>query len=196
LIRASSMAITFKCKITLRPGAMFCFGTISCVADEEETLHHVADPLEKKLSSGNLREAKAKQWAAPPPAAQRKIIPHRLRIENPWEKKDQPVGVSLTRKTPLSTSPTKEWTQITRKKETNVPSQGMRTRRATFLIPPPSKEDGKKSTVAPAPFYPDILFIQWRLESALVSDDEPTMQGEEPPQHEARRWRNRRQNMR
>jgi hypothetical protein len=57
----------------------------------------------------------------------------------------------------------------------------MRTRRAIFLIHSPSKEDGKKSTIAPAPFYPDVLFIQGRVESAPVSDDEPTMQGEEPP---------------
>jgi hypothetical protein len=48
-------------------------------------------------------------------------------------------------------------------------------------MPPPSKVDEKKSTVTPSRFYPDILFIQGRLESAPVSDDEPTMQGEEPP---------------
>jgi hypothetical protein len=65
----------------------------------------------------------------------------------------------------LFTSPTKEWTRITQKKETNIPSQGMRIRRTTFPIPLPSKEDGKKSTIAPAPFYPDVLFIQGRLES-------------------------------
>jgi hypothetical protein len=44
----------------------------------------------------------------------------------------------------------------------------------------PSKEDGK-NTVAPAPFYPDILFIQGILESAPISDDEPTMQGRNLP---------------
>jgi hypothetical protein len=180
------MAIVFKSKITLRPGAMFCFGTISCIADKEGTLHHVADPPEKKPSSGIPREARARLWEAPPLATQEKMIPHRPRIGNPQEKKDRLVGVSLTQRTLLSTSPTKEWTQITRKKETNVPSQGMRTHRATFPILPPSKEDGKKSTVAPSPFYPDILFIQGRLESAPVFDDEPTMQGEVPPQREAR----------
>jgi hypothetical protein len=49
LIKASSMAIAFKNKITLRLGAMFRFGTISCIADEEGTLHRVADPPEKSL---------------------------------------------------------------------------------------------------------------------------------------------------
>jgi hypothetical protein len=39
---------------------MFCFGTISCIADEEGTLHRLADLLEKKLSSEIPREAKAK----------------------------------------------------------------------------------------------------------------------------------------
>jgi hypothetical protein len=90
----------------------------------------------------------------PPPVARGKMIPCGPRFESPWEKKDQSVEVSLTRKTPLSTSPTKEWTRITRKREINIPSQGWRTRQATFLIPPPSKEDEKKSIVAPAPFYP------------------------------------------
>jgi hypothetical protein len=154
LIRASSMAITFKCKITLHPGTMFCFGTISCIVDEEGTMHRVADPREKKLSSEIPREAKAKQQAAPPPKAREKMIPHKPRVGNPWEKKDRSGGISLTQRTPLSTSPTKEWTRITRKKETNVLSEGMRTRRAIFLTPSPSKEDGKKSTFTPAPFYP------------------------------------------
>jgi hypothetical protein len=72
----------------------------------------------------------------------------------------------------------------------------MRARRATFSVPPPSKEDRKKNTVVSAPFYLDILFIQGRLESAPISDDEPTMQGEEPPQREARGRRNKCRNVR
>jgi hypothetical protein len=195
LIKASSMGITFKKKITLRIGAMFRFGTISCIADEEGTIHRVVDPPEKRPSSGIPREARARLRIAPSLAARGKMIPRRPRFGSPQENKDRPVGVSLTRKTPLSTSSTKEWTQVTRKKEINVPGQGMRTHRGTFLIPSPSKEDGKKNTVALAPFYPDILFIQGRLESSPISDDEPTMQGEEPPQREARQWRNRRRNV-
>jgi hypothetical protein len=159
LIRASSMVITFKNKITLRPGATFCFGTISCIADEEGTLHRVVDPPEKKPSSRIPKEARARLRATPPPVVQGEMIPHKLRVGTPWEKNDRPIRILLTRRTLLSTSPTKEWTRVTRKKETNVPSQGMRTRQTTFLIPSPSKEDGKKSTVAPAPFYPDFLFI-------------------------------------
>jgi hypothetical protein len=148
LIIASSMAITFKCKIAFRPETMFCFGTISCIADEEGTLHRVADPPEKKLSSEIPREVEAKQRVAPSPVARGKMIPHKPRVGNPWEKKDRPVGISLTRRTPLSTSPTKEWARITRKKEINIPSQGMRTRRAIFPIPSLSKEDGKKSIIS------------------------------------------------
>jgi hypothetical protein len=45
------MAVTFQHKIILRPGSVFCFGTISSVADEEETLHRIADPPERKSSS-------------------------------------------------------------------------------------------------------------------------------------------------
>jgi hypothetical protein len=83
------MAITFKCKIALRPGTMFCFGTISCIADEEGTLHHVVDLPEKKLSSEIPKEAEAKKRVAPPPAARGKMIPHKLRVGNPWEKKER-----------------------------------------------------------------------------------------------------------
>jgi hypothetical protein len=50
LIQASSMVVTFQHKIVLRPGSMFCFGTISSVADEEGTLHRIADPPERKSS--------------------------------------------------------------------------------------------------------------------------------------------------
>jgi hypothetical protein len=63
------MAITSKCKIALRPRTMFCFGTILSIADEEGTLHRVADPPEKKLSLEIRREAKAEQRVAPPPAS-------------------------------------------------------------------------------------------------------------------------------
>jgi hypothetical protein len=170
LIQASSMAITSKCKITLRPRTMFCFGTITSIVDEEGTLHHIADPPEKKISSEILREARVEWQVAQPPASRVKMTSYKPKI-----------GSSPARKPPLSTSPTKEWTRITRKKEANVPSQGTRTCRTIFLAPSPSKEDGKRSAIALAPFYPDILFIGGRLESSPVFDDEPTMQGEEPP---------------
>jgi hypothetical protein len=179
------MTITSKCKIALRPGTMFCFGTISSIADEEGTLHRIADLLEKKLSSEISRGARAEQRVAPSPAPQAKMTSYKPKV-----------GSSPTRKTPLSTSPTKEWTRITRKKEASVPSQGTGTRQAIFPTPSPSNEDGKKSAIALAPFYPDVLFIRGRLELAPVFNDEPTMQGEEPPQREARRRRNRSQNVR
>jgi hypothetical protein len=46
------------------------------------------------------------------------------------------------------------------------------------------------------PFYPDVLSIRGRVESSPISDDEPTVPGEEPPQREARRRRNRHRNTR
>jgi hypothetical protein len=71
--------------------------------------------------------------------------------------------------------------QITRRREVNVPYQGRTAQRAILPTPPPLKEDKRKHTDAPAPFYPDILFIQGRLESSPISDDEPIVLGEEPP---------------
>jgi hypothetical protein len=173
MIQASSMAVTFHSKITLRPGSVFCFGTISSVADEEGTLHRIADPLEKKsppTNSENVGEAQ-------PPALRKKIVSGKSGAEGP-----------LTRRTPLSTSPTKEWTQIARKKET-------KGKQVVLSIPSPSKENGKKVATTAAPFYPDVLFIG-RVESPTVSDDEPTAPGEELPQRESRRRRNRRRNVR
>jgi hypothetical protein len=70
--------------------------------------------------------------------------------------------------------------------------------------PPTNSEDTGKAqppalrrkiaTIA-TPFYPDVLFIG-RVESPPISDDEPTAPGEEPPQRESYRRRNRRRNIR
>jgi hypothetical protein len=172
------MAVTFQHKIALRPGSVFCFGTISSVADEQGTLHCIADLPERKPSSIISGKAGAKQEIAQPPALRAKTTTYKPGAEN-----------SVTQRTPLSTSCTKEWTRITRKKET-------RTRQAALLEPPPSKENRKKLVVTTTPFYPDVLFIGGRVESSPISDDEPTVHGEEPPQREARRQRNRRRNAR
>jgi hypothetical protein len=171
------MAVTFQHKIILRPGSMFCFRTISSVADEEGTLHRIADLPERKLSSKISEKIGAKQEKAPPPVLRKKITFIKLGAEGP-----------LARRTPMSTSPTEEWTQITRKKEAKDHQAGL-------SVPLSSKENRKKIVVAAAPFYPDVLFIE-RVESPPISDDEPTAPGEELPQREARRRRNRCRNIR
>jgi hypothetical protein len=180
-IQASSMAVTFKHKIILRPGSVFCFGTISAIADEEGTLHRITDPPERKSSSKISERIGAKQGKAQPPAPQEKITFSKLGAEG-----------SSTRRTPLSTSPMEEWTRITRRKEANE----VKGRQAALSVPPPSKKNRKKIVAIAAPFYPDVLFIGGRVESNPVSDDEPTAPGEEPLHQESRRWRNRRRNIR
>jgi hypothetical protein len=45
----------------------------------------------------------------------------------------------------------------------------------------PSRENEKGCTVTPMPFFPDVLFIQGRVETAPISNDEATVLGEEPP---------------
>jgi hypothetical protein len=176
-IQASSMAVTFQHKIILRPGSMFCFRTISSVADEEGTLHRIADPPERKFSSKVSEKIRAKQEKAQPPVLRKKITFSKLGAEGP-----------SARRTPLSTSPMGEWTQITRKKEANDHQAGP-------SVPPSSKENRKKIVVTAAPFYPDVLFIG-RVESPPISNYEPTAPGEEPPQRESRQRRNRRRNIR
>jgi hypothetical protein len=125
------MAITFQHKIILRPGSVFCFGTISSVADEEGTLHHITDPLERKSSSKISEKIGAKQGKAQPPALREKIT-----FSKPGAK-----GPS-TRRTPLSTSPTERWTRITRRKEANE----AKGRQAALSVPPSSKEDKRRSS--------------------------------------------------
>jgi hypothetical protein len=170
------MAVTFHRKITLRPGSMFCFETISSIADEEGTLHRIADPPKKKSTPTRSENIRVRKEKAQPPALRKKIAFGKPGAESP-----------LTRRTQLSTSSMKEWTQVARKKET-------RRKQVVLSISPPSKENGKKIATTTAPFYPDVLFIG-RVESPPVSDDEPTAPGEEPPQRESRRRRNRCRNI-
>jgi hypothetical protein len=152
LIQASSMPITFLHKIALRPGSVFRFGTISSVADEEGTLHRIADPPEKKPSLKISEKAGTKQEIVQPPALQAKTTSCKSGAEN-----------SFTRRNPLSTSSTEKWTKITRKKET-------KTRQAALLVPPPSKENRKKLVVTTTPFYPDVLFMggEWNRPPSLM----------------------------
>jgi hypothetical protein len=161
----------------LRPGSVFCFGTISSVADKGGTLHRIADPPERKPSSTIFGKARAKQEKAQPPALRAKTTSCKPAVEDP-----------STQRTPLSTSSTEKWTWITRKKEANK----VKARQAALLVPPPSKENRKKLVTMMVPFYPNVLFIGGRVESTPVFDDEPTALGEEPLQRESRRRRNQR----
>jgi hypothetical protein len=138
------MAITFQHKIILRPGSVFCFGTISSMADEEGTLHHIADPPERKPSSTISGKVRAKQGKAQPPALRAKTTSCKPGAEDP-----------STRRTPLSTSSTEKWTRITRKKEANE----VKACQAALLVSSPSKENKKKIVTMTVPFYPDILLI-------------------------------------
>jgi hypothetical protein len=137
------MAVTFHRKITLRPGSVFCFGTISSVADEEGTLHRIADPPKKKSPPTYSENIRVKKEKVQPPALRKKIAFSKPGAKGP-----------LTRRTPLSTSPTREWTQIARKKETNKTGR----KQVVLSMPPPSKENGKKIATTAAPFYPRRSF--------------------------------------
>jgi hypothetical protein len=150
LIQASSMAITFQHKIILCPGSVFYFGTISSMADEEGTLHRIADPPERKPSSTISGKTGAKQGKAQPPALRAKTTSCKPGAED-----------LSAQRTPLSTSSTEKWTWITRKKETNK----VKAHQVALLVPPPSKENRKKLVTTTVPFYPDVLFIRGRVES-------------------------------
>jgi hypothetical protein len=146
-IQASSMVVTFQHKIILHPGSMFYFGTISSVADEEGTLHRIADPPERKSSSKISEKIRAKQEKAQPPTLRENITFSKVGAEDP-----------STQRTPLSTSPAEKWTRITRKKEANE----AKDRQAALFVSPSSKESREKTVATTTPFYPDILFIGGR----------------------------------
>jgi hypothetical protein len=130
------MAVTFHRKITLRPRSVFCFRTISSVADEEGTLHRIADPPKKKSTPTRSENIGVKEEKAQPPALRKKIAFGKPGAEGP-----------LTQRTPLSTSSTKEWTQIARKKEANKAGR----KQVVLSVPLPSKKEDRhdSSTIRP-----------------------------------------------
>jgi hypothetical protein len=140
--------------ITFSPGAILCFRTISCIADIEGTMHHITYPPKKKPSSEIPRKAEASPRAMPLLTAREGMASCKSELKSSRRMQDQQVGASPARRTPLSTSPTKEWTQITRRREVNVPYWGRKTQRAILLAPPPSKEDEKKRTACSCSFLP------------------------------------------
>jgi hypothetical protein len=146
------MVVTFQCQIAFHPGSIFCFGTISSVADEKGVLHRIADPPEKKPSPEISKKAGTRQQIAQPPAPRAKTTFFKSRVGN-----------SLTQRTPLSTSSTEEWTRIMRKKEAN----GIEARQVVLPTPSPSKKDGKKVITTATPFYPRCTLH--RGESRVIS---------------------------
>jgi hypothetical protein len=123
------MAITFQYKIAIRPRSVFCFGTISSVADEEGVLHRIADPPEKKPSPKISEKARTRQQTVQPPAPRAKTTSCKSGAEN-----------SFTRRTPLSTSSIEKWTHITRKKRSKRDRGPSSCSSGTFALKEGQKE--------------------------------------------------------
>jgi hypothetical protein len=88
------MAVTFQRKITLRPESMFCFGTISSVADEEGTLHRIADPPRKKSPPATSENIGVRQRKAQPPTLRKKIAFSKPVREKPADPENSTVYLS------------------------------------------------------------------------------------------------------
>jgi hypothetical protein len=172
------MVVTFHRKITLRPGSVFCFGTISSIADEEGTLHRIADSSKKKSTPTRSENIGVRKEKAQPPALRKKIAFGKPGAEGP-----------LTRRTPLSTSSMKEWTQIARKKEANQEEASCSFRSSALKGERKEDRHDRRTILPRRPLHRESGV-------APVSDDEPTVPGEEPPQQESHRRRNRRRNIR
>jgi hypothetical protein len=93
----------------------------------------------------------------------------------------------LSRRTPLSTPPTRVWIRMTRRKgvDSPGPSVAVGARPTTVPTDPLTWETAGAQDTTLSSFFLDILFIQGRVEDAPISDDKPTIQGEDPPQIEA-----------
>jgi hypothetical protein len=89
------MAIIFKSKITLSPGAMFYFETISCIAGIEVTLHRIADPPDKRPSSGIPREAEASPRAMPPLTTREGMASRKSELKGSRRMQGQSAGAFL-----------------------------------------------------------------------------------------------------
>jgi hypothetical protein len=182
LTQASSMAVSSQCKIALCPGFVFCFRTISSVADERGILHRIANPPEKKPSSEISGKVGIRQQIPQPPAPLTKTTSYKSRARN-----------SLARRTLLSTSPTKEWTRITRKKEANVERSSTEP---SFRHLRPQRRTERNSSPQQLLSTPTSSSSggDWsHLSSPTTSQP---CQGKNLPQREAQRRRNRRRDIR
>jgi hypothetical protein len=88
------MAIIFKNKITFSQGAIFCFGTISCIADIEGTLQRITALPKKKPSSGIPREAEGKPRAMPPLTAREGVALCKSGLKSPEDGRPVSRGLS------------------------------------------------------------------------------------------------------
>jgi hypothetical protein len=163
------MAVTFHRKITLRPESVFCFGTISSVADEEGTLHRIADlPRKKSLPTNSenigVRKDRLQQARGRGPAD-----PENSTAYFPDERMD-----------------------TNRKEERNKQNgeEASCSFRASVLKGERKEDRHDSRTILPRRSFHRESGV------APVSDDEPTAPGEEPPQRESRQLRNRRRNIR
>jgi hypothetical protein len=121
LTRASSIAITSQCKINLRLGSVFYFGTISSIADEKATLHRIVDPPKTRFSPEIPRKAGARQQIVQPPAPLAKTTSCKPKVVN-----------LPARRTPLNTSPMKEWTWIKERKKQSFLERGQSSAELSF----------------------------------------------------------------
>jgi hypothetical protein len=82
LIGADSMAVIFKSMITFSPRAVFGFRNISCVADTEGILHHIAAPPERKSPLGSPKKAMGRPQttlARTPPVERWGVVLHKAK---------------------------------------------------------------------------------------------------------------------
>jgi hypothetical protein len=78
--------------------------------------------------------------------------------------------------------PTWEWTQITRRKGAESLSTTIAVGAKPKTIPhvPPAWETTGSREATPSSYFPDVLFIQGRIEDTPIFDDEATVPEEEP----------------
>ena len=149
MIHNDAMAIIFSIPITFNAGEVFRFGSLSCIADKEGVLHSIAEPSEKRsppmapiveagsphLTSVKTTPTNFKVRRPQPTSASRKSAPASGGPRTIATPMAQPAeGAPLSRRTPLSTSPTRVWTRITRRKGVNGLGTGVAAVLATLAV--------------------------------------------------------------
>lgn len=88
-------------------------------------------------------------------------------------------AIALMRLTPLSTSPIRVWTRITRKGRTkdHVAPIVVGEWPKTIVAARSAGAIARPRGAVPCPYFSDVLFIHGRIEDASIFDGELTMRG-------------------
>jgi hypothetical protein len=179
------MVVTSQCKIALRLGSVFCFETILSITDEKGNLHRIADPPKKEVFPEDPQESRSKTTDS--------VASYASSEDYLLQAKNQEFTCPKNSATHFA----HKGVDADYKKERGKRPEKRDGASASYLSSTFALKGGQKEAHHHNNYFlPRHPFHRGRLESSPIFDDKPTVQGEEPPQREAQRRRNRCQNVR